>query len=276
VATIRELERGIWLDDSVPEEFRHDAEMLCHLLANCVADLVVALSMFEQAQLEQHLEFERERGGEARREQWQRDANRTREIEAAMEAEAGVSWGAPDYFERSNEIREQARRQALREKWAKDGCPETYRRRVVFIHARSFVTTLAVLQRSLIAMSKFAFSEETRQALQRACDEFAQALPGLKGVRDSVAHVEERVRGEARGRKIDTKPIMNSMIHAPGGGVIVTEALNNQHFGGTIEDGTYAEVEVADATTEVARAAVQAVFDALPWRPGHRRFEPSS
>lgn len=44
---------------------------------------------------------------------------------------------------------------------------------------------------------------------------------------------------------------------------MVIEALNNQHFGGTIADGTYAEVEVADATTEVARVAVQAVYNAL-------------
>lgn len=54
-----------------------------------------------------------------------------------------------------------------------------------------------------------------------------------------------------------------------------TERHNNQHFGGTIADGTYAEVEVADATTEIARVAVQAVYDSLPWRPGHRMREPS-
>ena len=57
---------------------------------------------------------------------------------------------------------------------------------------------------------------------------------------------------------------------------MVVSALNNRHFGGTIADVSYAEVEVADATTEIARAGVQAVYDALPWRPGHRQFEPSS
>jgi hypothetical protein len=46
--------------------------------------------------------------------------------------------------------------------------------------------------------------------------------------------------------------------------------------GCTVNDGSYAEVEVADDTLEVARVAVQAIFDALPWRPGHRKFEPSS
>ena len=53
------------------------------------------------------------------------------------------------------------------------------------------------------------------------------------------------------------------------------DMLNGRNFGCTIEDGTYAEIEVSDATVETARAAVQAVFDALPWRPGHRRSEPS-
>lgn len=83
------------------------------------------------------------------------------------------------------------------------------------------------------------------------------------------------MRGQAFGKKIATKPVNNSLIHAPNGGAMIIDALNNQHFGGTIADGTYAEVEIADATTEVARAAVQAVYDALPWRSGHRQFEPS-
>jgi hypothetical protein len=274
MATIRELERGVWLEDSVPSEIRHDVETLCHLLSTCVADLVVTLSMFEQAQLSDHARFRE--SADRHRENWERDAERTREIEAALETAAGVIWGHPDYWERSSEIREQARRQMLREQWAHEDGPESYQRRVVFIHARSFVTTLAVLQRSLLAIRKYPFEPSVQNAIQGACDNFASAVPGLKGVRDSVAHVEERVRGEARGEKITAAPIINKMIHAPDGGVIVTESLNNQHFGGTIEDGTYAEVEVADTTTEIARSAVQAVFDALPWRAGHHLHEPSS
>jgi hypothetical protein len=47
--------------------------------------------------------------------------------------------------------------------------------------------------------------------------------------------------------------------------LLIGGALNGQNFGCTIEDGTYAEVEVSADTIEVARAALQAVFDALPW-----------
>lgn len=46
----------------------------------------------------------------------------------------------------------------------------------------------------------------------------------------------------------------------------MNEVLNGRHYGGTVEDGTYAEVDVSDATVEAARAAVQRALDALPWK----------
>jgi hypothetical protein len=99
----------------------------------------------------------------------------------------------------------------------------------------------------------------------------------LKPVRDSIEHAEDRMRGLDRNKKTMTlAPIRNSMIEAPGGGVLVGDALNDRHYGCTVNDGSYAEVEVADDTLEVARVAVQAIFDSLPWRPGHHQFEPSS
>lgn len=195
--------------------------------------------------------------------------------EAELAAEQGVVWGQDDWWERSNAIRELAQREILRQQWQESGGPEDYKRRVIFIHARSFVTTLAVQQRVLLSLCDYDLDPSITVRLEQACKAFASALPGLKGVRDSAAHVEDRVRGKAFGRQIATKPVTNTMIHAPNGGIMVIEALNNQHFGGTIADGTYAEVEVADATTEVARVAVQAVYDALPWRPGHRIRDPS-
>ncbi len=95
-------------------------------------------------------------------------------------------------------------------------------------------------------------------------------------VRDSVEHAEDRMRGFKRSTKMTLAPITNSAIHAPGGGVLVGDMLNGRHFGCTVEDGTYAEIEVSDATVEVARAAVQRVYDALPWRThGCPRYIPS-
>ena len=65
-----------------------------------------------------------------------------------------------------------------------------------------------------------------------------------------------------------TRRHMNlDLIHAPGGGVMIVGALNHERYGGTIADGTYAEVEVADGTTEIARAAVQRVVAAAAVQP---------
>jgi hypothetical protein len=117
---------------------------------------------------------------------------------------------------------------------------------------------------------------DAKQPVVKARDDFEAAQPSLKHVRDSIEHAEDRMRGLGRdGDPLTLSPIMNSMIHAPGGGVIAGDLLNNRHFGCTVESGEYAEVEVADDTLKQAHAAVQDVFDALPWKPGHRQSEPS-
>ncbi len=102
-----------------------------------------------------------------------------------------------------------------------------------------------------------------------ARDAFNAALPDLKPVRDSIEHAEDRMRGLDRNRQPMTlAPISNRMINAPGGGVLVGDALNDRHYGGTVDDGTYAEVEVSDDTLEVARASVQAISTPCPGAQG--------
>jgi hypothetical protein len=64
----------------------------------------------------------------------------------------------------------------------------------------------------------------------------------LGGVRDSTAHVDERVQGKARNKDIQAKPIENRMISAPRGNVFVSSSLNSDNFGCTMEDGGYGEV----------------------------------
>jgi hypothetical protein len=272
MATIRDLERGMRLAETIPDEIGHEVEVLCLLLADSVADLVVSLSMFEQAQVE----WAKVAAADFDLEESNREAERYRKRAAQLEAESAIKWGDSDYFERTVAIHEQARRDVLREEWAKSGGPESYKFRERFIHARSFVNALAVLQRILVAICSCGFEPEVAAKLEQARDAFTEAIPGLKDVRDSVAHVDERWRGASRGRKIAAEPVTNDFINAPGGGVMFIEGLIGNRFGGTTADGTHAEVEVSDATTEVARAAVQAVFDALPWRPGPRMYYPSN
>lgn len=257
------------LAESVPEEARHDIESLCFLMSSCISDAVAALAMFEEAIPAIAADVV------VSREAWERDCERSRQREAELEAERGLEWGDPDYFEKSQAIREQAQRDALRQKWAEQSAQEIHRHRLPFIYAQSFVVTLALLQRSLVALRGYDLEPHVSDAIQQASDQFANALPGLAGVRDSTAHAEDRVRRKVRNKTLAPGPVMSGGIHAPDGDVLITSHLHGSRFGCTIADGTFAEIDVSDPTTEVAQVAVQAVFDALPWQPGYRRIEPS-
>jgi hypothetical protein len=76
----------------VPDDFRRDAEMLCHLLSNCVTDLVVSLSMFEQARLVASVRMRPSAGGLDHRD-WEQERLRRRQREVELEAAAGISRG---------------------------------------------------------------------------------------------------------------------------------------------------------------------------------------
>jgi hypothetical protein len=65
---------------------------------------------------------------------------------------------------------------------------------------------------------------------------------------------------------IVAQPIVSNVIHAPGGGVIVLDMLDNNRYGGTLADGAYGEVEISAASVASAQQLIQQVFDAFSWR----------
>jgi len=267
MAQLVELERGIWIE-GLDEDVGRQVESLCRVMESNVTDAVLALAMFEQAAAASH----HSAFGEG---VWERDRaleQRRREELEAQKPEVDGEW----YGDRMTRLYEQAKRDVVRAKWEAGELPRSYAHRLPFLHARTFLTSLAQLGRAMSEMAKLD-TGDAKTTIREACDRFDAALPHVKPVRDSIEHAEDRMRGLGRDKKTMTlAPISNRMIEAPGGGVLVGDALNNRHYGCTVDDGSYAEVEVADDTLEVAREAVQAIFDALPWRSGHRQLEPSS
>jgi hypothetical protein len=149
--------------------------------------------------------------------------------------------------------------------------PLEYVRRVPFLYARTFVTTLAQIARALRKLAALE-TADAKAEIKAAADSVEKALPELRPIRDSAEHAEDRVRGRGKANKpLPRVPLNNPIVQAPAGGLIA-DSLNGRYYGWTIEDGSYAEVEVSDATLEVARTAVQRVYDALRWHdPGEHR-----
>lgn len=268
MAVVAELVRGLWLEEGVPEEVRRDAETLCHVLDSAMTDVALSLILFEGAMSMP--------GRSHDRAAWERDLELERQREAELGASDPRPFSAPDYFDWRSRISEQARRDVVRAKWASGELPEAYTFRLPFLHARSFVSALARLVRAMTALAALEVGESDEK-VQEALDELEAVVPQLKSVRDSAEHSEDRMRSlNKKGKRFVPGPVMNGMIHAPAGGALIGDALNGRNFGWTGEDGQYAEVEISDDTVEAAREAVQAAFDALPWREHpSRHFTPN-
>lgn len=134
---------------------------------------------------------------------------------------------------------------------------------------------MAQLAKALQALARLE-TGEAQAEIVLATKRLNAALPKLASVRDSTVHAEDRARSRNRkGEKFGPAPLINNVIHAPGGGALVLDQLNGRNFGCTLDDGTYAEIEVSDATVEAVRASVQRAFDALPWKSHQRRQVPS-
>jgi hypothetical protein len=161
------------------------------------------------------------------------------------------------------EIRNEDTRSQIR---ASGVWPEEYQRRPPFICARAFVGSLERIGDMLkVLAEKAKAAPKTREAFERFRDYF----PTLNDVRDSVAHVEERVLGETRGEPIDFKPVDVAGINAPGG-INAIETLRGSRFGCTAANGHFVEVEIERSALSRACECVQAGISALPWKGRER------
>lgn len=104
--------------------------------------------------------------------------------------------------------------------------------------------------------------------MKTARDGLYRALPTLTGVRDTSHHLEDRVRArDRRGKDLVLKPVTNTLINAPQGGVLLLGNLNGNRYGSTMEDGAYGEVEVSARSLASAQSAIQKSIDAFSWKP---------
>ncbi|MCW2790689.1 MAG: hypothetical protein JWP56_2992 [Aeromicrobium sp.] len=248
------IQPGVWLEGIEDDEARRNIESLLRLLTTCIDDAAIALNLFEECLLGS---FSIDPSAS-----WEADRERERAIAIRLEAAIPAGLDGHARFEAMDAAREQARIEAKREKWREGVPPSGYVHRLPFLHAKSFVYALDTLQKSLRLITEI---DGVPLDVSAALSDFEAAFSDLLHVRDSSHHVEDRVQGKRRQKKIDLQPLMNSAIHAPGGGVLVVDMLNGQRYGGTLGDGTYGEVDISAESAVIARDCVQRVLNAFSW-----------
>jgi hypothetical protein len=249
---------GAWLDYA-DREWCQRVEGLLSGLESSLANVAVALMLFEK-------EMARPR---RRPSMSERDADYARE--RAIESELGKAAGLnPESLFHDDAIRLQARIALKREKWAAGELPREYEHSLVFMHARSFVYALDRLRKLLKALLELP---DVPDAVRAAEGDLLMAFPSLVGVRDSVAHFEDRSRGLGRDKKpLELGSVDNEIMKADGG-VLLLENLIDNRFTTAMADGSQGEVEISLKSLQAAQRAVQATLDSFRWR-GEPRHMP--
>lgn len=249
---------GTWLD--YPDaKWGRTIERLLSSAESPLAEAALALTWFE-------VEQRKPLNAQARTEP-EADATSLRPFEVALADELG-----PGPYDSAQVLALHSRLEleAKREKWKRGILPESYQRQLVFMHAKSFLLALDRIDRIVGVLIKMPNLPE---AVVQAKQAFDAALPTLRGVRDSVAHHEDRSRGLGKdGKRLRLKPVDNQLARVPGG-VLILESLNGRNFGSTMADGQYGEVPVTSASLAVANQLVQAIIQAFRWK-GHPHHWP--
>lgn len=135
-----------------------------------------------------------------------------------------------------------------------DDLPMSYKRQIVFVHAHTFVYSLDRIDRILQVLQTLLNGSYDISDIYKY---FQNAIPDLRGVRNSSAHSEDRMRGLGP----DKKPIVSTPL-----GFIMLENLHGSKFMSTMANGNLGKVDVTLDTLKASETAIQAVIDLLKWK----------
>lgn len=230
----------------------------------------IALNLFIDAQAKSFPKMDQEMS----RTNWEHDMHRRSEIESAIVQKHG---GLLAYSDRKlwDEIHFETEVIFKRERWESGILPREFSHNLPFIYARAFLYALDTFDKVLGVLAK---EDRVPTAISGLHSKFVENFPHLRGVRNTVQHIEDRGRGLGSGKvpqKLDLKPIENNFIQAPGGGVLVLNNLNGSKYGSTMADGHFGEIDVSVESMKHLKIILEEVLNSFKWH-GPRHHEPSA
>lgn len=223
-------------------------------MENSIEDMAISLNFFTNSQFSP--------------ESYANDFERNRSIRSHIENEYRSNLpDANDFYVNNSYHRIEIEKKVRKEQVESGVIPISYKIRIQFIHAHSFLSAADAFSKFLSVFSK----NEEFPHVKEINDQFQTAFPFLSKIRNSAQHIEDRSRGYGkpndvkRDIKMDLKPIDNGFIKAENGGVLALSCLSGNKFGYTIDDGTYKEFEVSEMTLEIFVNFFQRIINGFPW-----------
>ena len=161
-------------------------------------------------------------------------------------------------FDRRRVLVDRRVRQLL---WQTGFLPQSLQHKVPFVCAKAFVHSLDLFDKFLGNLER---DTSAPRKLKVVHQNFCDALPDLRGVRDSIQHLEERSKGEQKRQKIPLKEIDKTKISIEGT-ALVNLALSGNRFGTTMADGHYGSIDVTEQTVAVMLKTLLEVYSVFEW-----------
>ena len=156
-----------------------------------------------------------------------------------------------------------------REAQEQTGIPRSFMMRSTFIPAHSYIYSLDTFREVLRVFSKMT---DASPSFTTALAAFDTAFPKLRDIRNSAHHMEDRVRRlKSGGRTINVQPATTTAFVTNGNGIVLDNISGNR-YGTTIEDGTFAELEISDSKMTELQKIYQTLVDACSWAGGFGPF----
>lgn len=150
-----------------------------------------------------------------------------------------------------------------REEKEATGLPVSVMMRSAFIPAHAYLYALDTFREVLKVFSKMP---DTSAAFATALATFDTAFPNLRDIRNSAHHMEDRVRRlKSGGKAINVQPTTTSTFTTSGSAMVLDNIAGNK-YGTTIENGTFAELEISDSKMSELQSLYQTLVDACSWQ----------
>lgn len=250
---------GTWLEFSDKNK-AFEIKNIISSMETAVIDMAIALTMFLECQQKTQEEY----NSDTMRDSWELDRQLRMRIE--QEYRAALP-NKNDFYNNHDYHRTETEKLYRKEKLNSGVIPRSYKNRISFIHAHSFLSSADTFSKYLSVLAVEAELDHVKKLKKQLEDTF----PSLAKIRNSAQHSEDRSRGYGKPAdvrkkvKMDLKPIDNGFIKAEGGGVLALSNLNGNRLGYTIDDGTYQEFEISQNSLGVVAGLFQNLINGFQW-----------
>lgn len=220
-------------------------EVLLHTIQWAFSEASIACLLFAGAGIVADLLAEKKRADKS----FEKMEARVREKYGA-EAALGNVW----YLAHQLDVRESLERGEL---------PERYVDKMPFFYAKAFVYAADSIGMMLLRLGECA---DVPDLVKQSSSHLYDALPTLKGIRDTLQHMEDRARRRGRGQgKLKLKPIDQPGLKAPHGTLALGQ-LSGDLYGTIMSDGHFGQIAINEASLKILRDVIQSVLDAFTWK----------